>query len=172
MKFIDSDYRKILLPEIDGVIDPVGEIGPHSAGALAFIEAIPEASAGIRYAPGKWSIAELIGHLIDTQIIWTYRILWIARGEQRPLAYADENLWTSNSRYDAVPLREIRGTYGTVCASTQAILAMIPKDAHPYLGSVNGVEITVLQAMATLIAHERHHLRMIKEKYLAGRGGI
>jgi len=165
MKFADSQYRKILLPEIDAVPDPLAQLADHFRRAQEEFLRVPESSAAFRYAEGKWTVADILGHLVDTQIIWLFRILWIARGETRPLLYADENLWTANSGYHGVSLRKITEHYAHLSASTESILLALPKASYNRIGEVNGVEMAALEGIMTLIAHERHHLRILRERY-------
>lgn len=165
MKFADSQYRKILVPDIDDVTDPLGQLAGHFQWAKAEFSNIPESLAGFSYSDGKWTTAQILGHLVDTQIIWLFRILWISRGESRPLLYADENLWTVNSGYHAVSLQEISRRYANLSASTQGLLLSLPQESYRRVGEVNGVEMNAMEGITTLIAHERHHLRILRERY-------
>jgi hypothetical protein len=165
MKFSESIYRKVLVPEIDAIPDPLGQLAGHFTWAREEFPGIPETLAGFSYAEGKWTTAQILGHLVDTQIIWLYRSLWIARGETRPLPYADENLWTENSGYRDLSLKEISARYAHACVATQTLLLGLPGEAYLRLGEVNGVEMTAMDGIRILIAHERHHLRIIRERY-------
>jgi uncharacterized damage-inducible protein DinB len=165
MKFADSHYRKVLVPDIDRVTDPIGQLTGHFQWAREEFLRMPESLSRFSYAEGKWTTAQILGHLVDTQIIWLYRILWIARGEKRPLLYADENLWTANSGYESISLQEISGRYAKISASTQSILLTLPDESYRQSGEVNGIEMTAMEGMMTLIAHEIHHLRIIRERH-------
>jgi hypothetical protein len=81
------------------------------------------------------------------------------------LLYADENLWTVNSGYEAVTLKEISWRYANLSASTQAMLLTLPEESYRRIGEVNGVEMTAIDGITSLIAHERHHLRILRERY-------
>lgn len=167
MKFLNSDYRRVLQPEIDSILDPLSEIGPHFKSVSKIIWKIPESKAVYKYSEHKWTVSEVLGHLLDTQIIWAFRILWIGRGENRNLNYADENMWNQNSVYSTLSIENIREKYDKISKSTISILKTIPLHALEFNGMVNEVEFTTNQAIATLIAHEKHHLRIIQEKYMS-----
>ena len=166
MKFEDSNYRKVLQPEIDRVLIPIKEIEPHFEATIKEANGIPVSKANYKYEESKWTISEILGHLVDTQIIWMFRILWISRGEKRNLMYADEKLWNLNSGYITASIDSILINYVKVSKATAAVLKTIPSNALEFEGTVNEVTFTTNQAIATLIAHEKHHLRVIQERYL------
>ncbi len=143
----------------------MGQLAGHFRWAQEEFSVIPESLAAFRYSDGKWTTAQILGHLLDTQIIWLFRILWIARGETRPLPYADENLWTVNSGYQALQVEELSRRYASLSASSQAMLLSLPPESYRRIGEVNGVEMTAMDGITTLIAHERHHLRILRERY-------
>ena len=167
MKFENSLYRKLLQPEIDRIQFPVREIEPHFEMAIHEIKKIPESKANYKYGDDKWTVSEILGHLIDTQMVWVFRILWICRGEKGNLMRADENLWNRTSGYNSSSIESVLNNYIKLSEATSAFIKTIPAMALESEGTVNEVSFTTDQAIATLIAHEKHHLRILKERYLS-----
>ena len=129
---------------------------------------LPDARALHRYAAGKWSIKEVVGHVTDAERVFAYRALWIARADPTPLAGFDENAFVPPGRFDARTLSDLLGELAAVRRATVALLRGLPADAVARRGTASGKPVSV-RALAYIIAgHERHHLRILKERYLAG----
>jgi DinB superfamily len=118
-----------------------------------------------RYAEGKWSVTEVIGHLADTERIFSYRALRFARGDETPLAGYDENAYTPAGRFDERSLGDVAGEFAAVRAATIAFLRGLTSDAYERSGVANGCPVSV-RALAYIIAgHERHHVQVLKTRY-------
>jgi uncharacterized damage-inducible protein DinB len=119
-----------------------------------------------RYAAGKWSIKEVIGHITDTERIMSYRLLSIARGEIRSLPGYDENKYVEAANFDRQSMKELLDHFACVRQSTIHLIKSLSDDALARRGEANNSEVTV-RALITIIAgHELHHLNIIKERYL------
>jgi uncharacterized damage-inducible protein DinB len=118
-----------------------------------------------RYASGMWSIRECVGHMIDTERVFAYRALRIARGDQTALPGFDENLFVSNARYDDIPLEQILGEMMAVHAATIMLFENMADDAFDRVGTASGGAVSV-RALAYMIAgHELHHMNVFRERY-------
>jgi DinB superfamily len=118
-----------------------------------------------RYAPGKWSVREAVGHMVDTERVFSYRALRIARGDTTPLASFDENLFVANSRYDDLHLEEILAELMAVHASTILLFENIADAAWDRRGTASNSLISV-RALAYIIAgHELHHMNVFRDRY-------
>ncbi|NMD71023.1 DinB family protein [Bacillus sp. DNRA2] len=136
---------------------------------LNFILAFSDDEALFRYGAGKWSVKEVIGHIIDTERIMAYRLLAIARGETVSLPGFDEQLYVKNAQFDQLSVKELSRSYEIVRQSTTQLLKSIPHDAWTRKGLANGTETTV-RALAYIIAgHELHHLNIIEKRYISGK---
>ena len=133
---------------------------------LELIRSLPEQRGGHRYAPGKWSIREVIGHLIDAERIFGYRALTIARGHEIPLAGFDENDYVRTSGADRRTLADLARELEIVRQSTVALFKSFDDTAIGRRGVANNVEVSV-RALAYIIAgHELHHLDVLRTRYL------
>ncbi|MBO9606538.1 MAG: DinB family protein [Paenibacillaceae bacterium] len=132
----------------------------------AFLAAIPEERALHRYAPGKWSLKEVVGHIADTERVMSYRLLRIARGDKTPLPGFDENEFVKGAAFDSYTLAELIEDWTNVRRATLTLLRGLPEDAWSRRGYVSNGETTA-RALAYITAgHELHHIGVIKERYL------
>jgi uncharacterized damage-inducible protein DinB len=140
-------------------------LGVQTQETRDFFEKLSEETGNYRYAAGKWSIKEVLGHVIDSERIFGYRALCIARGEQQPLPGFDQNDYGKLAEYEPVPLTKVLQQYTALRVSTFLLLEQLPEVAWMRTGISSGKPISV-RALAYIIAgHERHHMRVISEKY-------
>jgi len=127
---------------------------------------LPEARGDHRYADGKWSIRQLVGHVSDAERIFAYRALRIARGDQSPLASFDENAYAETAGSDRRTLSALAAELRVVRESTVALLSSLPDDAWTRTGTASGKTVSV-RALAYITAgHAQHHLKILRERYL------
>lgn len=128
---------------------------------------VPESHAGHRYAEGKWSIREVVGHLIDAERIFAYRALRIARGDATPRAGFDENAFTAAAGSDARTLADLVDELRVVRDASVRLFASLPAEAWPRMGTASERPVSV-RALAFITAgHAMHHLHVLRERYLA-----
>lgn len=127
---------------------------------------LTEARADHRYAQGKWSIRQLIGHVSDAERIFSYRALRIARGDQTPLAPFDEDAYAETAGSDRRTLSALAAELRVVREATVALFNSLPDDAWTRTGSASGKTVSV-RALAYISAgHAQHHLKILRERYL------
>ena len=118
-----------------------------------------------RYAAGKWSVTEVVGHLADTERIFSYRALRFARGDATPLPGYDEQAYTPAGRFDERSLGDVAAEFAAVRAATLAFFRGLPSEALALSGIANDNPISV-RALAYIIAgHERHHVGLLHSRY-------
>jgi uncharacterized damage-inducible protein DinB len=140
-------------------------LGLQTQETRDFFEKLSEETSNYTYAPGKWSIKEVLGHVMDTERVFAYRALCIARGEQQPLPGFDQNDYAAAAEYSRVPISKVVQHYTALRVSTFFLLEQIPATAWNRTGISSQKRIS-LRAIAYIIAgHERHHLRKISELY-------
>ncbi|RXZ79204.1 DinB family protein [Paenibacillaceae bacterium] len=127
-----------------------------------------EEQAGYRYAPGKWSLKELCGHLADTERIMAYRLLRVSRGDPSGLAGYDENMFVEEAACDDLPLPLLLEDYQAVRASTLTLLRTLDRRGLQRKGIANGSELSALALACIIAGHEAHHLNIIHERYRQG----
>jgi DinB superfamily len=133
---------------------------------LLLLSGRDESDGDIRYAPGKWSVKEVLGHIADGERILSYRALAIARGETNPLPGYDENSYVANAPFSRHPLPDLIEDYTAVRRATLSLFRNLDEEAWMRRGKANNNQVSV-RALAYIIAgHELHHRRMLEEKYL------
>lgn len=152
------------------LVPPEGELSvilrEQTQQVLALLGGLTEEQGVYRYAPEKWSIKEMLGHLTDNDRIMSYRLLCFARGEQVPLPGYEENDYAAAGAFDRFTLKQMITHYRIVRESTLALVDSLADDDYPRTGSSNGIAMSVRAQIALIIGHELHHLRILRERYL------
>ncbi len=133
---------------------------------LRFLGALTEEKARHRYAPGKWSIKEIVGHLADAERILTYRGLRFARGDATPLPGFEQDDYVQPSGADRRPLEDLLAELACVRRASLHLFRGFDADAWARRGVASDREIAVRAVPFILAGHERHHLATIRERYL------
>lgn len=159
-------------PFYQGYIDrvPNGNIvqilANNKLKTITFLKSLPEDKWDFRYAEGKWSIRELIIHLMDAERIFAYRALRIARNDFTSLSGFDENAYVPESFADGRLVESLLEEYGAVREASIQLYKNLHPDVWTRLGDANGAPVSV-RALAYITAgHEMHHMNIIKERYL------
>jgi len=145
--------------------DALGALRSQSASTPRLLSGLSEAQAMHRYAPGKWSVKEVVGHMIDGERVFSYRALRVARADTTPLPGFDENAWVPAAHFDRRPMPDLVADYQTVRAATVALFSSFEEEALVRMGTANDQPISV-RALAHMIAgHELHHVAILRERY-------
>jgi len=145
------------------ILSVLGGQGRELPDALAKVRGEAER---YRYAEGKWSIREMLGHMIDTERIFGYRAVCIARGEQTSLPGFDENTYVANASFDDVPLEELLDEFVHVREGHVAMFRHLAPDAWRRVGTANSHPLSVRALAFVMAGHVRHHLSVLRERYL------
>jgi hypothetical protein len=127
---------------------------------------VPESRAGHRYAPGKWSVKEVVGHLADTERIMAYRALRIARGDTTPLPGFDENAFVRGAAFDLRSLGSLADEWAAVRRATLALLRPLDAETSRRTGSASGHPVSVRALAYMMAGHVAHHLGVLQTRYL------
>jgi len=135
---------------------------------VRLLRGLGDRDADYRYADGKWSIKEVVGHVADVERIFVYRALCFARGETAALPGFDENEYVARAKFSGRPLTEMAAEFRQVRAATVAFFGGLDAEELGRRGTANNHPISV-RALAFIIAgHERHHVKILTERYLPG----
>ncbi len=133
---------------------------------LELLHGIPETKAGHAYAPGKWSIREVAGHIIDAERIFAYRALRFARKDQTVLTSFDENQYVPNSNANQRSLRKLAEELHHVRMSTIDLFESFSEEMLLQKGKIGEQEISVVALGFIIAGHEIHHRNILRERYL------
>jgi len=145
--------------------DPVAVLAAQIDVTAALLRGLSDADALQRYAPGKWSVKEVVGHLTDTERIMGYRALRIARGDETPLPGFDEKAYVPPAKFDARPLADLVADFRTVRSATLGLFKSFDADAWRRRGTASGKPISVRAVGFMIPGHERHHEEILKTRY-------
>lgn len=134
--------------------------------AKKFISSIPQQKLLFRYAPDKWTIKEILVHIIDDERIYAYRAMCFARNEKTPLPGFEEKEYAKFSRANERDLTNILDEYEAVRNSTIALFNGLPEESLTRIGTANENQTSVRALVYHIAGHELHHLNIIKERYL------
>lgn len=151
---------------------PDDAIGARLAAQIdeldALLRTLDDSAALARYAEGKWSIKEVVGHLIDAERIFAYRLLRIGRGDSTPLPGFDENAYVPAGGFDERPLAALQAEFRVVRLSTQALVGGLPAEPWGRRGQASGRSITARALAYILVGHVAHHLGVLRQRYGLG----
>lgn len=117
------------------------------------------------YAPGKWSIREVVNHLIDTERLFVFRAFWFARGFESPLPSFDQTIAASTARANDRTLADLSGEFDAVRTSTTAFFRSLPAEAWERRGVASDNPFTVCALAYLAAGHVTHHVRIVRERY-------
>jgi hypothetical protein len=135
------------------------------ADLSALVAAVPEEQAGHRYAPGKWSIRGVLGHLVDVERVLAYRALCIARGETAPLNGFEPEDYARESGAESASLRQLAEEFEHVRRGNLAMLRRLQPAAWLRKGTADGNPISVRALVYVMAGHVPHHLGILRDRY-------
>lgn len=162
-----DEYPEHVQPYIRAVGDAPDAVTvlEQQSTSLDGLRALSAAQGDHRYAPEKWTVKEVIGHITDTERIFAYRLLRVARGDDTPLPTFDENVYVERSGANTRSLADLIDEWLMVRGSTLALVRSLDDDALAHRGTVSGRPMSA-RAIACIIAgHAAHHMNLLRERY-------
>jgi hypothetical protein len=121
--------------------------------------------AAYRYAEGKWSVREVVGHLADAERIFGYRLLRIGRGDETPLSGFDENMYVPAGAFEQRDFGDVLEEWVAVRNATLALVRGLPAEAWKRSGTANGKKVTAASLVYVTYGHVEHHMKIFEERY-------
>jgi hypothetical protein len=153
-KVAGDDARPVLAEQIEA--------------SLGLLAPLTDAQSLHRYAPGKWSVKEVVGHLLDAERVFAYRALRFGRADATELPGFDENAYVAAAGFDARPLGELLEEWRAVRSSTCALYEGFGVEALARRGTANGGTASVRALAWIVVGHELHHVTLLRERYGVG----
>jgi hypothetical protein len=148
---------------------PDGNLSDHLMDQLHELEhllaQVTDRAALARYAEGKWSIKEVLGHLSDAERIFSYRLLRIGRGDETPLSGYDENAYVPTGRFDQRPLPMLLAEFRSVRLSTAALIEGMGDECWTRRGLANGKPVSARAMAYIIVGHVTHHIGVLRDRY-------
>jgi hypothetical protein len=146
--------------------DPVKKLEEQLALFWELMGPLDEKTQLHRYAPGKWSVKEMVGHVIDAERIFAYRALRIGRADQTPLPGFDENSYVEASEADRCDWRLLLEEFTHVRTASYLMLGRMPEAAWTRRGTASGAPISMRGMAHVMIGHVAHHMEIVRTRYL------
>ncbi len=118
------------------------------------------------YAEGKWSVRELLGHLVDGERVFSYRALRISRGDETPLAGFEENFYVANSNFSDTKLADLLEEFSMLRQSNVLLFKNLTDEMWRRIGTASDAKVSVRALAHIMVGHIRHHANILKTRYL------
>ena len=137
-----------------------------SQSNFTFLNSIDEEKATYRYAPNKWSIKQIVGHITDHERIKMFRAFLMSRNELVQLWGYDQNFLVDHSRFEALTLNQLMTDFLNVRKASASFIEALSERQLKIKGLARQYEITLEDFLKSIIGHEIHHINIIKERYI------
>lgn len=146
--------------------DIVATLDRQNRETTEFLNTLGEGKGDYRYEPGKWTIKELVGHIIDAERVFAYRALRIGRGDKTPLPGFDQDIFAANVEYGSVTLADLTAELAAVRQSNLMFFRRFNQDAWLQQGTASDHDMSARAAAYIIAGHELYHLDILKTRYL------
>ena len=162
-----ADYYSMYIdrvPDDRSLVDVLRE-APDALERLFF--GLPPERETFAYEPGKWTCREVLGHVIDTERLFSYRALHMARGDRADLPGMDQDEWAAASNAAGRPVADLLQEFRGLRAANAALFASFDEDTLSRRGIASGAEFSVRALVHIIAGHELHHRDVLRTRYLA-----
>lgn len=161
-----APYHGSYLPNIDDTytLTEILEVSVHEF--IRFVQDIPMDKHGYRYAEGKWTIKEIIQHLIDSERVFAYRALRFSRNDKTALPGFEENSYVENTDAENRNLKDMLTELALVRQSSIMLFKSFSQEQLMRKGMASGFQVSVRALGFLITAHQNHHIKIFKERYL------
>ena len=162
----NNEYYDRYIEQIPTDLSLRAGFGASLDEVVEFFQNIPEEKLEYRYEEGKWTIKEILQHIIDTERVFAYRMFRIGRGDATPLAGFDQNLYVEPSGANKKNLAELIEEFQLLRKSTQSLLGSLLDEDLAHMGEASGFAVSSRALAFIILGHERWHMKIIRERYL------
>lgn len=162
-----GDYDSYYQTYIDLVTgdDILKILNDQSKETQQVLDSFSQKRGDFRYAEGKWTVKEVIGHMMDVERVFAYRALSIARGEKQSLPGFEQDEYVAKANFNNRELFDITYEFRLLRESNILMFRGLDKSVWQNRGVANNCEVTVLALMYIIVGHQKHHINILKEKY-------
>jgi len=160
-----STYYETYIKLIEGE-DILKILNDQSKRTQEILNSFSEHRGNYRYAEGKWTVKEVVGHLLDTERVFAYRALCIARGEKKSLPGFDQDDYVKEGNFNRRELFDLNYEFRLLRESNLLLFRTFTPDMLKLKGFANESSVTVLAILFMIAGHEKHHMNVLREKYM------
>ena len=150
---------------VETITDAGGALESQRDRVMARLSKLSSEQTAFRYAPGKWSVNDVIGHISDNERVFAYRLLRIGRGDETPLPGFDETIATPGGAFDRRAHTDLLDEWVTVRNATVSLVRGMPSEAWARYGRANDHLVTARALVYIIVGHVEHHLAVLTERY-------
>ena len=161
-----APYSGAYLALVDSTYTLVEELEVSVHSFIRYVQNVPMDKHDYRYAPGKWTLKDIIQHLIDTERIFAYRALRFSRGDSTELPGFDENTYADTAHASKRHLKDLLTEFSTVRHSTMQLFSSFSEEDLIRNGVASNHVVTVRALGFIIIGHQNHHMKVFTERYL------
>lgn len=162
-----EEYAEYYKKYVDTVLgDVLTELERQMNTFSDLIGSISEEKGNFAYGPDKWTVKELIGHVIDTERIMVYRLLRIARNDSTPLSGFEENEYVRNSSYPKRTMTDLASEFEALRKANMFLFRSVSESEKLLIGTASGFQVSVRALLYIIAGHVNHHERILNERYL------
>jgi uncharacterized damage-inducible protein DinB len=147
--------------------DPLESLEAQLTDIDEVLGSLTDAQAGFRYAPGKWTIRQVLSHMSDAERVFAYRALRFGRGDETPLPGFDQTQWEAFTNADARDLSALVAEFRAIRAASIQLFRGLPPEAFTRGGVASDNPVTVRALLYIMLGHVAHHLGILRERYLS-----
>ncbi len=160
-----NEYYQLYVDQVpDG--DIIDEVTAQRARILDLLAGIPDSKVSYRYAPEKWTTREVVGHVVDTEWIFVYRALRIARGDKTPLAGMEQDDFMAGANFENRALSSLLAEFSGLRSAAIEMFESFDEEIMDLRGTASGFPISVRALLFIIAGHAEHHMKVLKERYL------
>ncbi|WP_425154797.1 DinB family protein [Candidatus Palauibacter sp.] len=146
---------------------PLVDVMREAPDALErLLSGLPGEGETFAYEPGKWTLREVLGHVIDAERLFSYRVLHIARGDRAELPGMDQDEWAAASNAGERSVADLLGEFRGLRAANAALFASFDEETLSRRGAASGFGFTVRALVHIIVGHELHHRGVLRDRYL------
>lgn len=159
------------IAKVGDVTDAAGRLRQQGNAMGALLGTVSDTASGFRYAPGKWSVKEVVGHVADAERVFAYRLLRVARGDETPLAGFDEQAYVREAGSDSRSLDSLVADWQAARAATIALVHGLDAVVWRRRGTANGQPVSARALLYIIVGHVEHHSDVLRTRYGVGSPG-
>lgn len=161
-----AEYYGRYVSKVPNNVDLISLLREQAMETVSMLQGLTPKQAEFAYAPGKWTIKQVVGHIIDAERVFVYRALRFARQDKTELASFDENSFVDNANFNERTLPDLLEEFQVVRSGTIHFAKSLDADALTRVGIASKNPVSVRALLYIVAGHERHHAELFREKYL------
>jgi len=160
-----SHEHKVYVSRTSVDVEPISALETQRDEVLRLLVSMSEERSAYRYAPGKWSIKQVVGHMADAERVFAYRLLRFARGDATPVPGFDQDVFIAGAIFDELSYADLVSDWATVRAASITLVRTVSPGAWMRLGTASERPCSARALLYVILGHTEHHRSILTERY-------